>query len=282
MNKKVICLYPGGGEQSELAGLYLRDDLLIEKPAQSPLIYANFLTSLDGRIAWRDSSEADYQLPEELKSDDDFRLFLELYAHADCIVTHGGYMRSLAAGRLGNVLQIPDVDWTSYIHEWRAARGLKPAPDVVILSGSLEFPWHSSLDCFSQQVHIVTGVHASESAKQKWQEQGHTVHELGASSQVDAQPLYEFLQKQAYRKVYLVAGPQLLQELLLYNYVDRFFMTFSHQLLGGGDVQTLIPNHPLGQQGNLQLQQMYMNTGNSSEVGQWYADFAVGLENINE
>lgn len=282
MNKKVISLYPASGEHIDLAGLYLRDDLLIEKADQSPLVYANFLTSLDGRIAWRDTQDTHYQLPAELKSDADFRLFLELYAHADCIVTHGGYMRSLAAGRLGNVLQIPSLDWTQDIHQWRAARGLSPAPDVVILSGSLDFPWHPSLDESSQQVHIVTGANASQRAKQKWQDCGHEVHVLGAGEQVDAQPLHAFLQAKNYRRVYLVAGPQLLQELLLYSCVDRFFMTLSHQLLGGGDFQSLIPAYPLGQQGHLQLQQMYMNVSNPKEAGQWYADFAVGPMNINK
>jgi len=155
---------------------------------------------------------------------------------------------------------------------------LAPAPDVVILSGSLEFPWHSSLDGSSQQVHIATGSKAAETAKQKWQDLGHTVHELGDNDQVDAQPLHAFLQAKNYRRVYLVAGPQLLQELLLYSYVDRFFMTFSHQLLGGGDFQSLIPSYPLGQQGHLQLLQMYMNVGNPQEVGQWYADFALNID----
>lgn len=282
MNKKVISLYPATGDQYELAGLYLRDDLLTVKDDQSPLIYANFLTSLDGRIAWRQTEDMHYQLPDELKSDADFRLFLELYAHADCIVTHGGYMRSLAAGRLGNVLQIPKLDWTQYIHQWRAAHNLSPAPDVVILSGSLEFPWHASLDDSAQQVHIVTGAHPVEKAKQEWQQRGHQVHVLGSGKQVDAQPLQAFLQAKNYRRVYLVAGPQLLQELLLYSYVDRFFMTFSHQLIGGDDFQSLIPGYPLGMQGHLQLRQLYMYTSSPTEAGQWYADFSVGSKNTNK
>ena len=67
MNKNVIRLYPGSGESVPLRGLYLRQ----EKPALrnvlgniegdnagdngQPHIYANFLTSLDGRIALRDA-----------------------------------------------------------------------------------------------------------------------------------------------------------------------------------------------------------------------------------
>ena len=36
------------------------------------------------------------QLTKILTSKEDFRLFLELYAQADCLITHGGYLRALA------------------------------------------------------------------------------------------------------------------------------------------------------------------------------------------
>ena len=82
MNKNVIRLYPGSGESVPLKGLYLRQ----EKPAHEniqeksgqPHVYANFLTSLDGRIALRDAGSEHYLLPDQLKSDEDFMLFLEL------------------------------------------------------------------------------------------------------------------------------------------------------------------------------------------------------------
>ena len=123
MNKEVVCLYPEFGVAEPLKGLYLRRDFHAAQNANRPFVYANFLSSLDGRIAWRDSHQDAYQLPELLKSDEDFRLCLELYAHADCIITHAGYMRALAAGYLGNVLQIPRSSWTEDIHDWRQKRG---------------------------------------------------------------------------------------------------------------------------------------------------------------
>lgn len=276
MNKEVVCLYPEFGVAEPLRGLYLRRDFRADGDSKRPFVYANFLSSLDGRIAWRDSEDENYQLPELLKSDEDFRLFLELYAHADCIVTHAGYMRSLAAGRLGNVLQLPQLAWTEDIHAWRRDRGLPVAPDVVIISSSLEFPWHGSLDEFGQNVHIATGARTPANLKQAWVKRGHKVYELGASRQVDAKPLIDFVTQKGYQSVYLVAGPQLLQELLIHSYVDRFFMTVCHQLLGGWDFQSLVPEHKLGDKGKMQLQRLYMDHENSSMLGQWYAEFSAG------
>ena len=274
MNKEIVCLYPDFGVTEPLQGLYLRRELRADRNASKPFVYANFLSSLDGRIALRNSQQEHYQLPATLKSEEDFRLFLELYAHADCIVTHGGYMRALAAGRLGNVLQIPQLPWTQYIHSWRKEQGLASAPDVVIVSGTLDFPWHDSLNEFQQNVHIVTGAKSNQECEQRWAQLGQKINVLGQELQVEAQTLIEFISMQGYRSVYLVAGPQLLQDMLVHKYLDRFFITMCHQLLGGNDFKSLIPSQQLAEEGNMQLHRLYMDSENSSMLGQWYAEFS--------
>jgi len=274
MDKKVIQLHPQFGDAVPLHGLYLRLDGLAAGDQSRPIIYANFLSSLDGRIAIKNEGDQFYQLPEALKSDEDFRLFLELYAHADCIVTHSGYMRSLAESRLGNVLQIPDVEWTGYIHDWRAEQGMSKHPDIVIVSGSLDFPWHESLDVTQQNVHIVSGGLSSMSNKNVWQEAGHTIHEFGEHRNVDVDNLVNFLTKQGYKSVYLVAGPELLQDLIQCHYVDRFFVTINHQLLGGDDYKSILNGQKIDHSGSMQLNNLYMNIENSNGIGQWFADFS--------
>ena len=278
MSKKVVHLYPGSGESVPLRGLYLRPDLpvldKIEENTSLPYIYANFLTSLDGRIALREEGKDYYQLPGQLKSDEDFMLFLELYARADCIITHGGYMRALNAGRLGNVLQLPESSDTQYMHDWRQQQGLKKNPDVVIVSGSLDFPWHPSLDDSEQKVHIVTGGNAIQSNKQRWLDAGRQVHEMGNQQHVDVQQLLEYLMQQGYCSVYLVAGPDLLQELIEHDYVRSFYMTMSHQLLGGNDFKSVLSGNTLNASGRMTLENMYMDAENSNALGQWYIEFS--------
>ena len=272
--KKVVRLYPQPAESVSLQGLYLSLDRLAGGEHSQPYVYANFLTSLDGRIALREQGKSHYHLPDSLKSDEDFRLFLELYAHADCIITHGGYMRALHAGRLGNVLQLPELDWTAYLHSWREQQGLSKNPDVVIISGSLDFPWHESLNDSGQKIHIATGGSYKKECKQDWQQQGHNVHEFGDAQHVDPKHLIDFLAEQGYQSVYLVAGPDLLQDLINGNYVQRFFVTISHQLLGGDDFKSLLSGEVLNSNHPMQLENMYMDMENSQQLSQWYCEFS--------
>ena len=273
MSKEVIRLFPGVGETEPLQGLYLRRPILAGGNRTRPIVYANFLSSMDGRIALYNTQQDEHVLPSQLKCDEDFQLFLELYAQADCIITHGGYMRSLAAGRLGNVLQLPQLESTQYLHDWREEQGMASAPDVIILSGSLDFPWHESLDDSGQNVHIATGGGAQERQKQAWQQAGHHVHQFGGSEHVDVEALMKFLKQQGYKSVYLIAGPHLLQDLILHSWVDRIFLTISQQFLGGESFKTLLSGPVLGDHGQLQLQYLYMDPEGSNGVGHWYSEF---------
>ena len=278
--KTVVRLYPQPAQSVPLQGLYLSRQRLAGTAASQPYVYANFLTSLDGRIALRQAGQPHYCLPAALKSDEDFRLFLELYCHADCIITHGGYLRALQAGRLGNVLQLPESVGSEYLHDWRRQQGLAKNPDIVIISGSLDFPWPQCLQAARQKVHIATGGCYKQECKRHWQQQGQCVHEFGDAAYVDVKPLMAFLSAQGYRSVYLVAGPDLLHALVGGNYVQRFFVTISHQLLGGQDFKSLASGPPLHDDGQMWLENMYMDVDNRRPLSQWYCEFSF-IKKIN-
>ncbi|MBT5098119.1 dihydrofolate reductase family protein [Gammaproteobacteria bacterium] len=271
--EKITRLFPPTGEAQSVQGLYLRPGRIAGEEGAIPLVYANFLSSLDGRIALAGGDDEQYQLPQRLKSSLDFRLFLELYAHADCIITHGGYMRSLQENRLGNILQLPEHAETEYLHRWRTEQGLKPAPDVMIISGSLDFPWHDSLDQHGQKVHLATAAEVAPERIDYWREKGMEPLRCGQERLVDVEPLMSFLQQQGYRSVYLVAGPELLHDLLRHNYVQRYFTTISHQLLAGSDFKTVLSGAELGDQGALDLRGLFYMPPSEAEVGQWFAEF---------
>jgi len=274
MTKKVVQLYPQSGESVPLRGLYLSRNKLAQVNTDMPVVYANFLTSMDGRIALKNDYDEYYMLPAQLKSDEDFMLLLELYAHADCIITHGGYMRALAEERLGNVLQLPRLPETEYMHVWREQHGMKPNPDIVVISGSLDFPWHESLNSSEQSVHIATGGSPIDEKHQGWLQKGHEVHRFGDATHIDVDHLMQFLQSKGYQSVYLMAGPDLLQDMIEKSYVKHFFVTMSHQLLGGESYKTLLDGRPLGNKGHLKLEKMYFDMENSNSLGQWYAEFS--------
>jgi hypothetical protein len=113
MTKQIFQLYPPQAEGRPLEGTYLEHPLHELGSAETPFVYGNFISSLDGRIALMDAAGGTGHLPDELTNADDFRLFLELEAQADCLITHGGFLRSIAAGRLDDILQVGTTKATS-------------------------------------------------------------------------------------------------------------------------------------------------------------------------
>ena len=105
MTTHALQLYPPAEpneRQVVLDGLYLEHALHRRGEPGKPYIYGNFVTSLDGRIAMR-TDEGQAYTPPSLTTDGDWALFRELQAQADCLVTHGGYLRALARGELDDI-----------------------------------------------------------------------------------------------------------------------------------------------------------------------------------
>ena len=239
---------------------------------EAPFVYANFLSSLDGRIALEDASQSTTYIPKHLTTASDFRLFMELHAQSDCLITHGGYMRALNEGRLGNILQIRDKD----LAEWRCNNGLKPHPAVVIASSSLDFPMHDSLHDHDQAVYIATGRNADPDRIRYWRDLGYTILIAGEQRMVHGAPLIHQLSGLGYKSVYLIAGPQILDTVVREKQLSRFYLTTTHQLMGGKDFRTLLTGSTLGPEGNLTLEALYYEPDSPPGSGQFFMQF--GLE----
>jgi riboflavin biosynthesis pyrimidine reductase len=275
MTKKIFRLYPPPFEEVPLKGLYLQLNLHRQGTPESPFVYANFLASLDGRIALEDASGETY-LPKSLTTPDDFRLFLELESQADCLITHGGYLRSLAANRLGNILQIGQHEASRDLPEWRAAQGLSPQPAVVVASASLDFPMPASIREHGQPCYIATGKKADPSRVAHWRDQGHEVIFAGEGNLVEGAALTRRLGELGYRTVYLIAGPHMLDTMVREGRLSRLFQTITHQLMGGEAFRTLLPGPELGLFGHLKLLSLYYDPASPAGAGQWFAQFESG------
>ena len=268
-------LYPPPFAEVPLWGLYLQLNLDMLGSRESPLVYANFLTSLDGRIALEDSNGETY-LPKSLTTPGDFRLFQELEAQADCLITHGGYLRALAGSRLGNILQIGAHESGRDLAAWRMARGLSPQPAVVIASASLDFPMPPSLREHGQPCYIATGGQADSARVAFWREQGYEVIFAGAGRLVEGDALTRRLGQLGYRTVYLIAGPHMLDTMVREGRLSRLFQTITHQLMGGEVFRTLLPGPELGPFGHLKLRSLYYDPTSPAGAGQWFAQFQSG------
>lgn len=269
MQKNLLRLYPHPGEPTAIKGLYLAHQVHRLGTAESPFVYANFLSSLDGRIALEDVSQSTTYIPKHLTTSSDFWLFKELHAQADCLITHGGYMRALSEGRLGNILQIRDKD----LVEWRRNNGLSAQPAVIIASASLNFPMHNSLQEHAQTVFIATGRNAGPDRIRYWQDSGYPVLITGENQMVKGAPLIHELRGLGYKSIYLIAGPQMLDTVIRENQLSRLYLTITHQLIGGTDFRTLLTGSTLGAEGNLRLKSMYYDAFSPPGSGQFFMHF---------
>ncbi|NYZ14499.1 riboflavin biosynthesis protein RibD [Azospirillum sp. RWY-5-1] len=246
---RMVRLFPAPPEEVAVEGTWLADRLHEQSGPERPFVYASFVCSLDGRIALRDPATGTGRLPAVLASASDFRLLLELQAQADCVITHAGYMRDIAAGRLDDILQVGRPEPGADLARWRLENGLSAQPAVVIASASLDFTVPSSLARNGQRVIVATGHGAPADRLEALRRQGHEVIEAGDGSSVEGGPLVRALGLRGFRSLYLLAGPRLFDTALRDGVLSRLYLTTTHRLLGGEAFDTMLAGPALGDAG---------------------------------
>lgn len=257
----------------EVRGLYLAERLHAQGTATSPFVYADFVTSLDGRIAVHDAATGRSAVPRALTTSVDLRLLLELAAQADCIVTHAGYLRALARGELGDILQIGTVRGHADLVEWREANGLRPQPAVCIASASLDFVLPPSLAVHGQEAFVVTGRDASPARRTALEARGCEVLTAGETANVEGSALAHVLARKGMRTAFLLAGPRLLEATLRDGVLARLYVTLTHDLVGGTPFHSMIEGPPLAGAGRLRLRSLHLAPSHAERAEQLFAQF---------
>jgi riboflavin biosynthesis pyrimidine reductase len=270
-HREVLQLYPRVLETS-LRGLYLAHRLHQLGSAEQPFVYGDFVTSLDGRIALRDAGGQSH-LPRALTSGSDLRLLLELHAQADCLITHGGYLRAIAQKRLADILQVGTVPGHQDLAAWRQSQGLPAQPAICIASASLDFPLPDSIGRHGQRVFIATGTQADAARRRQLERQGFEVVIAGQGAHAEGGPLVGALGQRGLHSAFLLAGPRMLETMLRYGALSRLYVTLTHQLLGGESFRSMIEGPELGPAGRLKLIALYLDSDASSGTGQLFAQF---------
>ena len=272
---EVVQLFPPPARKRRLEGLYLNEPAPTPAPDAPALVYANFVASLDGRIAVTDAGGAS-RLPDGLTNPRDFRLFRELQAHADCLVTHGGYLRALASGTLGNVLQVGCGAGGEDIARWRADRCMTAQPAVAILSASLDLSIPDSLAAHRQPVHVLTTATAPRDRIEALGEAGVEVVIAGSGPWVRGRDAVEALAGRGYRRLYLQTGPRMLEAVLRDGVLSRLYLTIGHRMVGGERFDTMLRGAVLGEAGAVRLSALYLDEAADGECGQLFACFEAG------
>lgn len=209
----------------QLEGMYLRHNLQeLARKLGRPVVIATYITDLNDVIAVKDVHGA----PEKLKNPSDWRLFQELIAQADVIITGTSYMSEFAGkGESGqNVLTQFDKGGTfEGLGDWRVKNSLKRNPDLAVVSRSLDFEIPEGIITKGREIFVFTTYNMANSDKaQKLKDAGATV--MGAGDEgVDGTVMVNRLGQEGYKVIKLTTGPRILKILMDAKVLDRLYIT---------------------------------------------------------
>lgn len=253
MDEPILRLYPLPSQEVPLKGLYLGDNLRRYAQAQDrAFVYANFITSLDGRIAIAHPTKPGMIIPDQIANPRDWRLFQELAVQADISITSGRYLRDYADGRAQEILRVYDDPQFADLKDWRSENGLKPLPDLAVISGSLDFPIPRVLAKSDRSIFVYTTSQSDPERRASVEAQMARVIVAGEKS-VEGRRLVTSLSELGYRTVYSATGPRVLHLLLAAGILDRLYLTHTSRLLGGDPFSSIVEGQLLKPAVDLEL-----------------------------
>ncbi|MET0065297.1 MAG: dihydrofolate reductase family protein [Candidatus Thiodiazotropha sp.] len=255
-SEHLLELYPHSGSKP-LPGLYLGQDLRnILDASPEPLVYTNFVTSLDGRIALVDRDSGISEVPEETANPRDWRLLQELAAPADAIVMSGRYLRDLASG---NAQALPPFsgELPEDIGAYRKQLGLDDKPALVFVSGSLDLPEKALDRLADRKIMVATGKHPPDKLA-FLKDRGIGVLS-SATQQVSGGWLVKALSGEGLRLIYSIAGPGIMHTLVSAGVLWRIYLTTVTRVLGGEAFATLTRGAKLQPVRDFELTALYLD-----------------------
>jgi hypothetical protein len=165
----IVELYPRSGTTRALNGTYLSHELQLRGTPEQPFVYANFVSSLDGRIAVVEpapASRTSSKISPAATTGGCFRSF----RRRRTAWSPWRLLRALAKGKFQDILQVGVTKQALDIGAWRTERGLTRQPAIAIVSRTLDFPVPPSLEHHEQPVHIITADGAPAERVAFWRE----------------------------------------------------------------------------------------------------------------
>lgn len=250
-------LFPTPSASRALAGTYLAHELRERGAAGRPFVYANFVSSLDGRTSQIDRELGRLRPPKPISNDHDWRLYLELAAQADAVITSSSRLSAMLAEdreRIECVEGIEDGD----IGAWRRARGLNRRPTCIVLSKNLELPIDALLAKPHCDLVLMAGAGADPVAARRLTCDGVEVR-ITPQRWVVGADIAAIARERGFRSLYVIGGPDILYTMLDARLLDRLYVTVAHLALAGRDFDTLSRGDTLTPPFGFRLNELYLD-----------------------
>lgn len=272
MSDTVTQLYPTPVSEHPLKGLFLAHDLRqYSATSGQPFVYTNFVSSIDGRIAIPHPERPGLMVPKMTANERDWRLFQELAAQADLIISSGRYLRDWADGRAQEILQVDDPRFAD-LRQWRQDRGLPAQPDIAIISGSLRFPIPDVLTAGGRKVVVFTTANPDPQRVAEIEAKAGQVIVAGEET-VEGGPLVEHMSALGYKTIYSATGPKVLHLLLAGRAFNRLYLTQANRLLGGQPFSTIVDGSLLQPAVDLKINSIYLDSAALDGLGQLFVSY---------
>ena len=254
MNQMIKKIYPNGKKTAIKAEtMYLQPLLSNIKSSKKPFYYANFLSSLDGRIATQNKKFSNLLTPEVIKSDIDYNLFCQLHAQADCLVTNTNYVNGLNQGYYGDILSLKNQE----LMNWRKTKKLS-GQKIIILSNSLNFKISEKIEKYKKSITILTTCNSARKIEY-FKKNG---YKLKRTRGKDITPIFlnKHIIKENLRSVYFIAGPKIVEQMISKKLLDRLYYSINLKIVGTSKYDTLIRGEFLNKCVNIYLKEMFIHT----------------------
>ena len=266
-------LYPTPHEELPLQGVYLKEDLLGKSQrAGKMFVFTNYITSLDGRIAISHPSLPGMTVPQAIANPRDWRLFQELQAQADAVITSGRYLRDYADGRAQEILKVYENPAFADLAAYREEHGFKPLQDLIVLSAGLDFPLPKDID--RERMVVVTAASAGRERIAGFKNEG-IATVIGGEDQVEGNALRSILESRGFRTVLAASGPKVFHTLLAAGAVHRLYLTQAHRILGGEPFSSVVQGGLLVPAADLRLRSLYLDADGLDGLGQTFASYDI-------
>ena len=269
MTESITRIYPSPVREMPLEGAYLAHELrAYAGRSDKPYVYSNFIASIDGRIAIPRKDGGGLVVPKMTANERDWRLFQEVAAQADIIISSGRYLREWAEGRAQEILQVDDPRFAD-LRDWRQSHDLRPQPDIAIISGSLRFPIPEVLTAGGRKFVVFTIEGHAPERIEEIRAKGGEVFVTGKDS-VSGALMVDKMSELGYQTVYSSAGPKINHLLLAGGALDRLYLTYANRLLGGSTYASILEGELLNPPTDLKINSIYYDPAGVDGLGQLF------------
>lgn len=257
-------------EARDLKGLYLNSSLPPAAHDESWL-YTSFVASLDGRISL-DSGEGECRIPAQIANPRDWRLFQELAARADCLITTSRYLRELHCGAAQAQLPV-DQQAHSDLIDWRLSNNLNRQPDVAVVGSRLDYVIPSQWIDQGRRIWLLAPIQADRETLARYNiDSGAEVAAQFTGTRARGKMIRQTLADLGYRRIFCIAGPRLAHVLLEDDVLDTLFLTLRHRIIGGepGTYENIVEGARLPADRDFELKWAYLDISGGHEGAQQF------------